>query len=112
MQSRMRRSGGMTGTYFVTAPRDPVVLAQAVHRVVVVETEEEDVAGAEGIALADELERVRRVRGEDGNVFVGGGVEKLEDAVAASLDVVGRNGRGRVRGMRDCPRTCARRNSA
>ena len=47
--------GRHDGDVFRDGAADPVVLAQPVHRVVVVEAEEEDVPGAEGISLADEL---------------------------------------------------------
>ena len=72
------------------------VLAQAVHRVVVVEREQQLAAGLERVGLCHELQRTARVRREDDAVLGRGRVEVSEHRVTGSLDELGRGQRGRV----------------
>ena len=74
-------------------------LAHAVHRVVVVEGEEEPVARAERVRLADEPQRSRRVRREDGDVLLRIRTEEPEHRVARPLDELRHRRRGRVDGV-------------
>ena len=75
-------------------------LADPVDGVVVVEGEQEAVAGVERVRLADEPQRAGGVRGEDRDVLVGRGVEELEHGRAGALDELGARRRGRVDGVR------------
>jgi hypothetical protein len=71
-------------------------LADAVDGVVVVEGEQEAISRTERIGLADESQRARRIRREDGDVFVGGGPKELEHRVAGPLDERRHRRRGRI----------------
>ena len=62
------------------------VLADAVHRVVVVDGKDAGVLRAEGITLRHELDRRGRVRREDDVVRGAVGVEELQNDVAHALD--------------------------
>ena len=77
-----------------------IELPDAVHRVVIVEGEQKAVAGLERIRLADQLEGLAGVGGEDRDVLLRVGAEELQHPPAATLDIAGRRGRGRVGGVR------------
>jgi hypothetical protein len=63
---------------------------------VVVEGEQEAIAGAERVRLAHEMQRPGRVRREDRDVLRRGGPEEGEDRGAGGLDELGHRRRGRV----------------
>ena len=54
-------------------------LADAVDRIVVIEGEQEAIAGAERVRLADQAQRAGRVGREDRDVLLRGSSEELED---------------------------------
>ena len=62
-----------------------VELADTVYRVVIVEGQQEPVTGPKGVRLADELQRMARVRGEDNRVDVLGFVEERKYAVPTAV---------------------------
>ena len=71
-------------------------LADAVDRIVVVEGEQEAIAGAERVGLADEPQRAGRVGREDRDVLLRGGFEELEHARSGALQHLGARSRGWV----------------
>jgi hypothetical protein len=75
-------------------------LANPVDRVVVVEGEQEAIAGAERVGLTDQAQRSGRVWGEDRDVLVGRGAEESEHGRARLFDELGHCRRGRVERVR------------
>ena len=71
-------------------------LADPVDRVVVVEGQQEPVAGMERIRLADQPQRAGRVRGEDRHVLIRRRIEELQHRRAGALGELGARRRGRV----------------
>ena len=74
----------------------PVELANPVHRIVVVEGQQQLVAGLERIRFADQLQGMAGVGGEHHRVLVRRRVEETQDVGAAALDPFAREHRRRV----------------
>ena len=97
VDAQLRRLARNVGRLGAARSRE---LADAVDGIVVVEGEQEAVAGVERIGLADETQRAGRVRREDRDVLVPGGAEELEYRLARLLDELRHRRRRRVERVR------------
>ena len=86
-----------------------VEFANAVHRVVVVEGQQEEIARAEGVRLAHQFQGVAGVRGEHQRVFLRIAPEETEDALPALLHQRRALARGRAVGVRIAQDLCEQR---